>query len=155
MRIYLDKLWLNTDLNKINTLLSSSEDIVYLYSSEGIYVIQNNKIMKVNIHDGDINKIDNYIDNINITIDTSILKKSREFVSCLPCDHEKVDKKINYYKLRDKSPLTFIIEFINDNVSDFYFILEGYHAKYSNADLNNPSIMEDFQEFFNIIYNKK
>ena len=155
MRIYLDKLWLNIDLNKINTLLSSSEDIVYLYSSEGVYVIQNNKIMKVNIHDGDINKIDNYIDNINITIDTSILKKSREIVSCLPCDHEKVDKKINYYKLRDKSPLTFIIEFINDNVYDFYFILEGYHAKYSNADLNNPSIMEDFQEFFNIIYNKK
>ena len=154
MRIYLDKLWLNIDLKKINNILSSSEELIYLYSIDGIFIIQNNKIMKIDINDGEINTIDEYIDDFNITIDTTIINKSRDFVSCVPRNHIKIDKKVNYYKLRDKSPLTFVVELIDNDVSDFYFILEGYHAKYSNADLNNPSIREDFTDFLNIIYNK-
>tara|TARA_E500000331_G_scaffold355045_1_gene409597 strand:+ start:120 stop:581 length:462 start_codon:yes stop_codon:yes gene_type:complete len=153
MRIYLDKLWLNINFNKIENILSSCEELIYLYSVDGIYIIQNNKLMKMEIYDGEVNTIDDYIDNHNITIDTTILKKSREIVSCIPCNHIKINKKNNYYKLRDKSPLTFVVEFIDENVSDFYFILEGYHAKYSNADLNNPSIKEDFIDFLSIIYN--
>lgn len=153
MRIYLDKLWLNINFNKINNILSSSEELIYLYSSDGIFIIQNNRIMKIEINDGEINEIKDYIDNFNITIDTTIIKKSRDIVSNIPINHIKIDKKINYYKLRDKSPLTFIVEFVDNKVSDFYFILEGYHAKYSNADLNNSSIKEDFVEFLDIIYN--
>jgi|TARA_B110000967_G_C18892715_1_gene568471 hypothetical protein len=154
MRIYLDKLWLNIDLQNINSILSSSEDLIYLYSTDGIFIIQNNKIMKIDINDGEINTIDDYIDGYNITIDTTIIKKSRDYVSCLPCNHIKIDKKVSYYNLRDKSQLTFVVECIDNEVSDFYFILEGYHAKYSNADLNNPSIREDFSDFLNIIYKK-
>ena len=154
MRIYLDKLWLNIDLNKINSMLTQSDNVIYLYSFEGIYVIQNNNIMEVEINDGEINKIDNYLDNINITIDTTIIKKLRDTVSQIPNNHIKIIKKINYYRLREKSPLSFVIEFIDDEICDFYFILEGYHAKYSNADLNNSSIKEDFKDFFNIIYEK-
>jgi hypothetical protein len=153
MRIYLDKLWLNINFNKINNILSSSEELIYLYSRDGIFIIQNNRIMKIDINDGEINEIKNYIDDFNITIDTTIIKKSRDIVSNIPINHIKIDKKINYYKLRDKSPLTFIVEFVDNEVSDFYFILEGYHAKYSNADLNNSSIKEDFVEFLDIIYN--
>lgn len=153
MRIYLDKLWLNINFNKINNILSSSEELIYLYSSDGIFIIQNNRIMKIDINDGEINEIKDYIDDFNITIDTTIIKKSRDIVSNIPINHIKIDKKINYYKLRDKSPLTFIVEFVDNEVSDFYFILEGYHAKYSNADLNNSSIKEDFVEFLDIIYN--
>ena len=100
-----------------------------------------------------LRKLLRYIDDFNITIDTTIIKKSRDIVSNIPINHIKIDKKINYYKLRDKSPLTFIVEFVDNEVSDFYFILEGYHAKYSNADLNNSSIKEDFVEFLDIIYN--
>lgn len=153
MRIYLDKLWLNINFNKINNILSSSEELIYLYSSDGIFIIQNNRIMKIEINDGEINEIKDYIDDFNIKIDTTIIKKSRDIVSNIPINHIKIDKKINYYKLRDKSPLTFIVEFVDNEVSDFYFILEGYHAKYSNADLNNSSIKEDFVEFLDIIYN--
>jgi len=153
MRIYLDKLWLNINFNKINNILSSSEELIYLYSRDGIFIIQNNRIMKIDINDGEINEIKDYIDDFNITIDTTIIKKSRDIVSNIPINHIKIDKKINYYKLRDKSPLTFIVEFVDNEVSDFYFILEGYHAKYSNADLNNSSIKEDFVEFLDIIYN--
>ena len=153
MRIYLDKLWLNINFDNIDNILSSSEELIYLYSNDGIFIIQNNRIMKIEINDGEINEIKDYIDNINITIDTTIIKKSRDFVSNIPFNHIKIDKKVNYYKLREKSPLTFIVEFIDNNVSDFYFILEGYHAKYSNADLNNSSIKEDFIEFLDIIYN--
>ena len=153
MRIYLDKLWLNINFDNINNILSSSEELIYLYSNDGIFIIQNNRIMKIEINDGEINEIKDYIDNINITIDTTIIKKSRDVVSNIPFNHIKIDKKVNYYKLREKSPLTFIVEFIDNNVSDFYFILEGYHAKYSNADLNNSSIKEDFVEFLDIIYN--
>ena len=153
MRIYLDKLWLNINFNKINNILSSSEELIYLYSRDGIFIIQNNRIMKIDINDGEINEIKDYIDDFNITIDTTIIKKSRDIVSNIPINHIKIDKKINYYKLRDKSPLTFIVEFVDNEVSDFYFILECYHAKYSNADLNNSSIKEDFVEFLDIIYN--
>jgi len=154
MRIYLDKLWLNIDLNTINNMISQTDNIIFLYSLEGIYVIQNNKVMEVEINDGEINKIDNYINDINITIDTTIINKLKHTVSQIPNNHIKIIKKINYYRLRDKSPLTFVIEFIDNEICDFYFILEGYHAKYSNADLNNSSIKEDFNEFFDIIYGK-
>ena len=61
MRIYLDKLWLNIDLNKISSMLTQSDNVIYLYSFEGIYVIQNNNIMEVEINDGEINKIDKVI----------------------------------------------------------------------------------------------
>ena len=154
MRIYLDKLWLNIDLNKISSMLTQSDNVIYLYSFEGIYVIQNNKVMEVEINDGEINKINDYIDDISITIDTTIINKLKHTVSQIPNNHIKIIKNIKYYRLREKSPLSFVIEFIDDEICDFYFILEGYHAKYSNADLNNSSIKEDFKDFFNIIYEK-
>jgi len=102
MRIYLDKLWLNIDLNKINSMLTQSDNVIYLYSFEGIYVIQNNNIMEVEINDGEINKIDNYLDNINITIDTTIIKKLRDTVSQIPNNHIKIIKKINFNNFRLK-----------------------------------------------------
>ena len=50
MRIYLDKLWLNINFNKIENILSSCEELIYLYSIDGIYIIQNNKLMKMEIY---------------------------------------------------------------------------------------------------------
>lgn len=151
MRIYLDKLWLNVNVNDIQKYNSLNEDITYLMSSESIIVIQNNNLMNLNIYDGEIINYDDYIDNINVIIDTSIIKKSKDSLSHIPNNHIKLNKNIKHYKLRDKSPLTFIIEYISNEIVDFYFILEGYHAKYSNADLNNQSIKEDFTDFLKIL----
>ena len=154
MRIYLDNLWLTFDIKKIEHLLDKKENLNFIYSHENIHVIQNNKLYKLDIHDGDVTIYENYFDSINLNIDSSIIKKSQEFVSHIPNNHTKIEKNIYYYKLRDKSPLSFVLEYVSNKIVDFYFILDGYHAKYSNADLNNISIKEDFEEFLEIINSK-
>ena len=154
MRIYLDKLWLDCDLNLLNNYLHKEEESNYLYSDSTIIVLERNNFYNLEIKDGEILTYPNYIDNINLTIDTSIIKKKKDYVSHIPNSHIIIKKNIYYYKLRENSPLTFIIEKTENNIIDFYFILEGYHAAYSNADLNNVTITEDFNDFFNIILTK-
>jgi hypothetical protein len=151
MRIYLDKLWLDCDLKLLNNYLHKQEESSYLYSDNSIIVIERNNFYILEINDGEVLSYPNYIDNINLTIDTTILKKKKEYVSHIPSSHIIVNKNIYHYKLREKSPLTFIVEKAEEKIIDFYFILEGYHAAYSNADLNNVTINEDFKDFFDII----
>ena len=117
-----------------------------------MYRIENGKYFnKLDIIDGDISKIINYLPDINIIVDKSIIKKNRNIVSHLPINYILVDTFLETYILRDNSPLQLIIEKDSENnIKNFYFTFGAKFKGYSNADIINFSIKEDFQSFINL-----
>ena len=100
-----------------------------------------NILIKLTSIDGDVSKIVDYLPDINIIVDKSIIKKDRNFVSHLPNDYILVDTFLETYILRENSPLQLIIEKTSDNnIKNFYFTFGAKFKGYSNADIINFSI---------------
>ena len=149
MKIYID----NFDLKEININNKYLQDFCVLtklyddmYSNYGMYRIENAKILrKLNIIDGEIIHMKNFIKNMNIILDKTIIKKDQEEVMYIPNDVYIVNKIVKSYRLRDKSPLIMILE-INtktNEIYDLYFQLNESYAAYSEADMNNEFIKND------------
>lgn len=149
MKIYID----NFDLKGININNKYLQDFCVLtklyddmYSNYGMYRIENTKILrKLNIIDGEIIHMKNFIKNMNIILDKTIIKKDKEEVMYIPNDVYIVNKIVKSYRLRDKSPLIMILE-INtktNEIYDLYFQLNESYAAYSEADMNNEFIKND------------
>lgn len=153
MKIYNKNLKLQfLDKTKLKDYLYNSRNISYIYSKKGVYRIYDNKdLHEINIIDGKIDNLENYVDGENYLIDYTIIKKNKKFVSNLPLNHIKKDLLVNYYSLRDKSPIIFVIEEIDNNIYDVYFMLRDTYAAYSDADIHNPFILEDIKKFNNLI----
>ncbi len=64
----------------------------------------------------------------------------------------KINKLIQRFKLRDKSPLICIVEYNLDTnkIHDVYFQLHDKHAAYSSADLDNLFLKEDIISFIRL-----
>lgn len=149
MKIYID----NFDFKEININNKYLQDFCVLtklyddmYSNYGMYRIENAKILrKLNIIDGEIIHMKNFIKNMNIILDKTIIKKDQEEVMYIPNDVYIVNKIVKSYRLRDKSPLIMILE-INtktNEIYDLYFQLNESYAAYSEADMNNEFIKND------------
>jgi len=158
MKIYIDKFnYKMINLDKIKPYYINKTKFQEIYSPEGIFRIENNNYLnKLDIIDNDINLIENYINNISIIIDYSIIKKNRNIVSHLPFKHIMIDTFIHTYILRPNSPLILNIEFDNnDNIKNLYFCMGAKFKAYSFADIENFSIKEDFETFINLLKLKK
>tara|TARA_B100000035_G_C20873207_1_gene497176 strand:- start:79 stop:546 length:468 start_codon:yes stop_codon:yes gene_type:complete len=153
MKIYNKNLKLdNVKLNEIYDYKYKTRNVSYIYSKKGIYrIYDNNDLHEIYINDGLIDTIDNYVNNESYLIDHTIIKKSNNFVSNIPIDHIKRDIVMNYYTLRNKSPIVLVVEEINNNISDVYFMLRDTYAAYSDADIHNPFVLEDIQQFCKLI----
>lgn len=149
MKIYID----NFDLKEINKNNKYLQDFCVLtklyddmYSNYGMYRVENARILrKLNIIDGEIIHMKNFIKNMNIILDKTIIKKDKEDVMYIPNDVYIVNKIVKSYRLRDKSPLIMILE-INtktNEIYDLYFQLNESYAAYSEADMNNEFIKND------------
>ena len=134
MKIYID----NFDFKEININNKYLQDFCVLtklyddmYSNYGMYRIENAKILrKLNIIDGEIIHMKNFIKNMNIILDKTIIKKDLEEVMYIPNDVYIVNKIVKSYRLRDKSPLIMILE-INtktNEIYDLYFQLNESYA---------------------------
>jgi len=158
MKIYIDKFnYKMINLKNINPYFIKKTKFQEIYSSEGIFRIENdNYLSKLNIIDNNINLKNNYIDNISIIIDYSIIKKDINVVSHLPFEHIMIDTFIHTFILRPNSPLILNIEFDNDNnITNLYFCMGAKFKAYSFADIENFSIKEDFETFINLLKLKK
>tara|TARA_B110000444_G_scaffold257244_2_gene295267 strand:- start:213 stop:689 length:477 start_codon:yes stop_codon:yes gene_type:complete len=158
MKIYIDKFnYKMINLNNIKPYFIKKTKFQEIYSSEGIFRIENdNYLSKLNIIDNNINLIKNYIDNISIIVDYSIIKKDTNSVSHLPFDHIMIDTFIHTFTLRPNSPLILNIEFDNDNnIKNLYFCMGAKFKAYSFADIENFSIKEDFETFINLLKSRK
>ena len=114
MKIYID----NFDLQELNINNKYLQDFCVLtklyddmYSDYGIFRIENLRTLrKLNIIDGEIIHMENFIKKMSIILDKTIIKKSQEDVMYVPNDVYIVNKIVKSYQLRTKSPLKMIIE---------------------------------------------
>jgi hypothetical protein len=144
----------NIDIDKIKEYLIKTRNISYIFSNEGMFRIYDNKdLHKIDIQDGSLEILNNYVNGQNYVIDHTIIKKiPSKNVSHIPIHHVKNDYKVTYYSLRTKSPIMLVIEQHTDNsIYDVYFMLRETYAAYSNADIYNPFIIEDIGNFCNLI----
>jgi len=141
------------NIDKLREFIIKTRYISYLLSSEGMFRIYDNKdLHKINIHDGKLEYLDNYVNQHNYVIDHTIIKKEKKNISHIPNQHIKNDYKVSYYSLRTKSPIMLVVEQNLDNsVYDVYFMLCETYAAYSNADIHNPFIKEDIEKFSNLM----
>jgi len=126
-------------------ILELQKTNVEIYSENGVFFVENERIYKINYIDGDIETINNYCEDCSITIDRTIVKKEMKNVYCISNKYTKINKLIQRFKLRDKSPLICIVEYNLDikKIHDVYFQLHNKHAAYSSADLDNLFLKED------------
>lgn len=149
MKIYID----NFDLQELNINNKYLQEFCVLtklyddmYSDYGIFRIENARTLrKLNIIDGEIIHMENFIKKISIILDKTIIKKSQEDVMYVPNDVYIVNKIVKSYQLRTKSPLKMIIETNakTNEIYDLYFQLNESYAAYSEADLDNEFIKND------------
>jgi len=152
MKIYILNNFNNINLNNLKNLekyISKTVNVKDIYSDSGIFKIENNNnLNQIMIHDGDIYKFENYINNLSIILDKSIVKKIEKNPSHISNNHDSVDYVQYYYSFQQKSPLYLVIELFKDKqLKDFYFRFEDTYAAYSDADIHNPFIKEDMQRF--------
>ena len=150
MRIYLENYnYQNINFRTLKNFILETKEITEIYSDDGLFLIENNKIYYLNYKDGTIERSMDYLDDINIVLDKTIIKKKMGMVSHIPFNNIKRKLKLHYFKLREKSPLKLVLTYENDLIVDMYFMLFETYAAYSIADLNNFSIKEDIKEILN------
>lgn len=149
----------NIDLSKIivtniSKYVLCNDNIIEIYSDEGIFVSKNNQgFKKISIIDGNIKYLKKYTNDFDLIIDESYFFKSKQNVSRLPNKHNTIKINRLEYKLNVKSPVTLVIETnVNKEVINIYFMLTDKHGKYSIADVNNPFTKETINSFLQKIY---
>ena len=155
MKIYIDSF--NYDINfkkqlEKNCILELQKKVIEIFSENGVYFVENERIFKINYIDGEVENINNYCNNKSITIDRTIVKKDMKNVYCISNNQYKINILIQRFRLREKSPLICVIEYNldNDHIHDVYFQLHDKHAAYSSADMNNNFLKDDILSFINI-----
>jgi hypothetical protein len=116
MKIYVD----NISVDNIvidNIKFTNQKQKTYIYSDEGIYYFKKNKLNKIKIIDLNIEK--KTIDNFDLLIDKSVIKKyTNNYQIPLPNKIENI--KVSYYKINND--IKFIIcKDEKNKIVDFYF----------------------------------
>lgn len=152
MRIYLENFnYQNINFNNLKKYNNELKEIIEIYTDNGLFLIDNKRIFSLKYKDGLIEKCNNYINNINLILDKTIIKKNMNMVSHVPINNIQRKLKLYFFRLREKSPLKLVLTYENDIIVDMYFMLFETYAAYSIADLNNFSIKEDIVEFLNYL----
>jgi hypothetical protein len=114
-----------------------------IYSEEGIFMIDKNNLYQITYLDGEITKISNYIDDMNIITDKS--EETKKIVNQVPFANFVLDLETRSYVLNKQSKFKLIIDFIiNDNKKEpynFYFDIPNI------IDINSPLFKEDLNVF--------
>ena len=150
MKIYINNL--NIDLlPNIMTLIKDqyvdAENYILLYTTDGIYQINNNDIKKINTVDCDIKMHPNYYENYTLIIDPSYY--TMETVNKIPLEHISKNIKRSFFKLNKQSTITLVVEgdVIEENVkpSDMYFEVDN------NININDPFIKKEISVFLSLL----
>jgi hypothetical protein len=173
MKVYV----LNYDLNKISTVVTellkltmTVSEGIEIYSTEGIFYIDNNTTYKLLYNHESIIKLQNYYKELDLAIDKSVI--IREITCQLPTKHLANPIKTFVFKKDPQSKIKFIIighKNINSNntnhnnnmntpfmdknfnkdlqiiISDFYMDVPD------DIDLNSIFIKEEISEFLSML----
>ena len=147
MKLYIENyniLKISKKLKQLNGLFINNSYKKEIYSDEGIFTIYKNNLNKITYVDGEISKIPNYIDNVNIIIDKS--EETREIVNQLPFENFILNLETRNYVLNPQSKIKLVIDFlITDNMDpepyNFYIDIPNI------IDINSPLFKEDLNVF--------
>lgn len=138
MRYYLKE---HKNKNIKHKLVSYKKEInkeKWILTHEGLYKNVNNDLLKFKV------KFNNYpIQQNKFLISSNFDWMKTDISYNIPILHKIIDIDIIKYKLHPKSNTTFIIEQINSELSDYYFI--------GNKDIDNYSFNEDINSFLSIL----
>ena len=119
MKIYISRNIKKINIKNLNNLYEINNlEYEEIYSSEGIFRIQNNNIYQLIPKDYPIQKFT--YNNINFILDKSINKFS-EKIYCIPYNHIKYNMKKVEYKIDIKSSLSLVIKYNNNVINNIYF----------------------------------
>lgn len=132
-------------LDDIYEYLEQEEYSTFLYGNTGVYWINKNKFIKVQVVDKPVFRVENYINDTPLLIDDSYVKKEREETICLPINHVKKTIKKQIYSLSKFSLIKLVFEIDVDvgRIKDFYFI--------TNESYTNEFIKDDISTFLSLI----
>lgn len=105
------KLLSNIKQKKMEKYLSEKENVIDIYSKEGIYQIDSNNTYKLIIKSEEVEQ--KMINNIEYLIDKSVVEKKQVFQ--IPTDHVKMPLIILKYSLNNNSPCKLIVECLDNN----------------------------------------
>ena len=118
MKIFINNIDVRNIEQKINNLEPIYNYFNYreIYTNTSNFIIDNNKIFKLNVNDYNIETI--ILNNLQLVIDKSEITKTE--VSSIPFNHIERDilvKKINF---NNNMEVTLIIKYFNNKIIDFY-----------------------------------
>ena len=175
MKVYV----LNYDLNKISStipkllkLTMTVSEGVEIYSTEGIFYIDNNTTYKLLYNNESIIKLENYYEQLHLVIDKSII--TRDITCQLPPKHLLANPiKTFIFKKNPQSKIKFIIignssnninynninhnnmntPFMDTNFNkDLQVIISDFYIDVpDDIDLNNIFIKEEISEFLSLL----
>jgi hypothetical protein len=118
MRVYINNDTI--DISKITSscILQNSRNIYEVFSRDGLFLVEEDNVYRLNVSDGDIINSDNF------TIDKSSIERIK--TTTLPYDHFSIPKKQTSYKFKTtqklKTPILFVVEqTMDDKITDCYF----------------------------------
>jgi hypothetical protein len=113
MKIYINHFnlsYLNTLLKNLNKYHLKTEDYLQIYSSDGMFMINQSETIKLNANDCHIITLNNFYNNYTLIVDYSFYDEERVFQ--IPSKYVVVKIKKNIFTLNNdkKSELKLIIE---------------------------------------------
>jgi hypothetical protein len=137
----------------LDKYLINKETIIDIYSKQGIYQINDNKIHKLIIktektHENTLIKKEDGT-TIILLLDDSIIEK--ELVHQIPYDHINIPLCIHRYSLHNKpkNTLILVIEFIQNTKE--IMIPINYYFEYNSVNRNNNIPTEDINVFLSLL----
>jgi hypothetical protein len=142
MKLYIENLTIN-NIIKNDKLHIKSNNFNKIYSKEGIFIIENNSIIRLNFYE-DQNPITyyKYINNDDVICDNT--KISKEKVFQIPNNHYFSKCTEHTIQLSPKSIISLIIISSNNKINDYYF-------KTNETDINNQFIKDEINELISYI----
>jgi hypothetical protein len=172
MKVYV----LNYDLNKISSVIPELLKLsmtflegIEIYSTEGIFYIDNNSTYKLVYNHESIIKLQNYYEQFDLAIDKSVI--TRDIICQIPPKHLANPIKTIIFKKDPQSKIKFVIvgsssnntnnntnnmnntPFMEKNFNkDLQVIISDFYIDISDdIDLNNIFIKEEISEFLSML----
>ena len=131
------------DIKKIKEYERYSEDIHYIYSTDGIYIYDKskNKLYNTICHDKQIERT--YFKNKLIIIDNNSIIKSKYECYKFPFNYIELLITKKEYSLRENAKVKLVIESNDKNIDSWYF--------QTNEEISNIMIQDDINTFLSFI----
>jgi hypothetical protein len=161
MKLYIN----NLNLDILPNIMKSFEDFsfktetyIQVYSSDGIYKIDNSDITKLVSNDIDIKIIENYYNDFSIIVDPSYFTSEASYQ--IDTDHISIPIKKNIFKMNKNSSIMLAIEceikqdhnfFKKNNTENAIVPTDMYFELPNNTDINNILVKNEIIEFLSLL----